>query len=295
MNTSGGANVMGSYPYPPNGLVEIDYEFILIFKKPGKGRAVAKEIREASKLTKEEWKEYYSGHWRFGGAKQVGHEAMFPEELPRRLIRMFTFKGDTVLDPFLGSGTTAKVALELGRNGVGYEINESFLELIEEKMGLKGKLPLYGNIQIIKRNKEIANLPEIGYIPRIQDARPPVNRGQVDFKKNDLPKVTQIVDEKTVRLSTGQDVGFLGVKIENRLTALDYLHSKVLGKKIILGYDIGGNPEIIGNEEKIEAYVYLANKLFINGYLIKSGLAISDQSIEHRLKQKFKKWESERD
>ncbi len=67
MNTTGGAIVMGSYPYPPNGMIEIDYEFILIFKKPGTIEKVPKEIREISKLTKQEWKEYFAGHWRFGG------------------------------------------------------------------------------------------------------------------------------------------------------------------------------------------------------------------------------------
>src|SRR3989338_3526437 len=110
MNTTGGAAVMGSYPFPPNGLIEIDYEFILLFKKPGK-REIPRELKEKSKLSKEEWKEYFSGHWVFNGERQAGHEAMFPEELPKRLIKMFTFVGDTVLDPFLGSGTTIKVAL----------------------------------------------------------------------------------------------------------------------------------------------------------------------------------------
>jgi DNA modification methylase len=290
MNTSGGANVMGSYPYPPNGLVEIDYEFILIFKKPGKAKAVSREIKELSKLTKEEWKEYFSGHWRLGGARQWGHEAMFPEELPRRLIRMFTFQGDAVLDPFLGSGTTLRVALELGRNGWGYEINESFLPMMEDKLGLKGKLPLYGNIQIIKRDKEIAKLPEIGYIPSIQDARPQADHGEFDFRKNDLPKVARIVDERTLRLSTGQEVSFLGLRITDRNGAREYLQRQVLGKKIILGYDAGVDAAGAGTEKKIEAYVYLANKLFINGYLIKSGLAVPDMEIEHRLKHKFGKW-----
>ena len=295
MNTSGGANVMGSYPYPPNGLVEIDYEFILIFKKPGKGRAVSRKIKEASKLTKEEWKEFYSGHWHFGGARQLGHEAMFPEELPKRLIRMFTFKGDTVLDPFLGSGTTVKVALELGRNGVGYEVNDSFLELAAEKLGLKGKSLLDADIQVIKRDKEIANLPEIGYIPSIQDASPPLTAGEIDYRQQNLHKVVGIVDERTIRLSTGQDVGFLGVKIEKREVVLEYLHHKVLGKKIILGYDAGVNIDLVEKKEKIEAYVYLANKLFINGYLIKSGLALPDEQIVHRLRDKFHKWAGERD
>ncbi|GAB4373299.1 MAG: hypothetical protein Kow0042_17100 [Calditrichia bacterium] len=130
MNTTGGATVMGSFPYPPNGIVEIDYEFIHIFKKPGKNKRVSKEIKEISKLTKEEWKDYFSGHWYFGGAKQVQHEAMFPDELPQRLIKMFSFIGDTVLDPFLGSGTTVKVAMELKRKAIGYEINKDFLEII---------------------------------------------------------------------------------------------------------------------------------------------------------------------
>jgi len=118
MNTTGGATVMGSYPYPPNGLIEIDYEFILIFKKPGNANNVAKEIKAESILSKEEWKKYFTGHWNFGGAKQIEHEAMFPDELPFRLIKMFTFVGDTVLDPFLGSGTTIKVASQLKRNSV---------------------------------------------------------------------------------------------------------------------------------------------------------------------------------
>jgi len=86
MNTTGGATVMGSFPFPPNGIIEIDYEYIHIFKKPGKSKKVSKELKEASKLSKSEWKEFFSGHWRFGGARQLGHEAMFPDELPRKEI-----------------------------------------------------------------------------------------------------------------------------------------------------------------------------------------------------------------
>jgi len=120
MHTTGGATVMGSYPFPDNGFIEIDYEFILIFKKPGQ-KKTSKSLKELSKLSKEEWKEYFSGHWNFAGERQINHEAMFPEELPKRLIKRFTFVGDTVLDPFLGSGTTVKAAVGLGRNSIGYE------------------------------------------------------------------------------------------------------------------------------------------------------------------------------
>ncbi|MCL5803825.1 MAG: site-specific DNA-methyltransferase, partial [Candidatus Thermoplasmatota archaeon] len=126
MNTTGGASIMGSFPYPKNGIIEVDYEYILVFKKIGK-TDVDREVKEKSRLSKEEWKEYFSSHWNFGGERQTDHEAMFPEELPKRLIKMFSFVGDTVLDPFLGSGTTIKAALENDRNAVGYELNEKYL------------------------------------------------------------------------------------------------------------------------------------------------------------------------
>ncbi|MBN4081216.1 site-specific DNA-methyltransferase [Caldithrix abyssi] len=133
-NTTGGATIMGSYPYPRNGILKLDYEFILIFKNPGKQEKVDKEKKQKAKLTKKEWNKYFTGHWNFPGARQKGHGAMFPVELPRRLIKMFTFVNDTVLDPFLGSGTTSLAAKNIGRNSIGYEINEEFLTLIKSKL-----------------------------------------------------------------------------------------------------------------------------------------------------------------
>ena len=91
-------------------------------------------------MTTEEWKEYFSGHWNFAGARQSGHIAMFPEELPKRLIKMFAFVGDTVLYPFLGSGTTSLTARILGRNSIGYEINPEFIPIIKEKIGVNSNL-----------------------------------------------------------------------------------------------------------------------------------------------------------
>jgi len=135
-NTTGGATVMGSYPYPRNGILKLDYEFILIFKKHGKPRRVTKEIKEQSRMTRDEWNEYFTGHWNFSGEKQDKHLAMFPVELPHRLIKMFSFIGDTVLDPFLGSGTTSLAAKMLQRNSIGYEINQEFLPVIREKLGV---------------------------------------------------------------------------------------------------------------------------------------------------------------
>lgn len=283
MNTTGGANVMGSYPYPPNGMIEIDYEFILIFKKPGKGERISKEIKEKSKLTKEEWKEYFYGHWYFGGARQIEHEAMFPEELPKRLIKMYTFVGDTVLDPFLGSGTTVKAALNLNRNAIGYEINEKFLEIIKEKLGLKQSLLRFSeNIQIIRRQTSI-EVDEIDYVPRIKDAKPKIDPKKFNFKNERLYRVIDILDEETIRLNTGLLVKFLGVKIIKKDDALEYLRNRVLKKEVYLKFDNGS----VLDENTVSAYVYLKNRIFVNTYLIKSGIAIPDLSKNFKLKNKF--------
>ena len=282
MNTTGGANVMGSYPYPPNGMVEIDYEFILIFKKPGKSSKVPTDIKEKSKLTKEEWKEYFYGHWYFGGARQIEHEAMFPEELPKRLIKMYTFVGDTVLDPFLGSGTTVKMALNLSRNAIGYEINESFLEVIKEKLGLRGLLQFNENIKIMKR-KSPTDVDKIDYVPRIKDAKPKIDPKKFNFKNDGFYRVVDIVDEYTIKLNTGLLVKFLGVEVIKKQEVLKYLKDYILKKEVFLKFDNGP----ILNENTIEAYVYLKNKIFVNAYLIKSGMAVPDLSRDFKYKKKF--------
>ncbi len=282
MNTTGGANVMGSYPYPPNGMVEIDYEHILIFKKPGKSKKIPEEIKKKSRLSKEEWKEYFYGHWYFGGARQIDHQAMFPEELPKRIIKMFTFIGETVLDPFLGSGTTAKVALELGRNAIGYEINEDFLKLIKKKIGINSIFK--EKIEIVKRDLPIT--PEdVEYTPRIKDAEPVIEPDKLRFGKNGLYKVVDIFEDGSLKLDTGLVVKFRGIVITNLEKAIPYLRRYILKKQVFLKFDKG----YVASKDLVEAYVYLKNKIFVNAYLIKSGLAVVDNNSDFDLKSKFLK------
>ena len=135
-NTTGGCTLMGSIYYPRNGLLTYDYEHILIFKKyQGKSkRKVDPIIKEMSKIPLSEWKKWFTGHWKFPGVVQKEHIAMFPEELPYRIIRMFSYIGDTVLDPFLGSGTTLKVAKSLFRDGIGYELNKDYKKIVDTKV-----------------------------------------------------------------------------------------------------------------------------------------------------------------
>lgn len=164
MHTSGGEKIMGSFPNPRGGIVKIDFEQILLFKKLGRVPQVSREQKEASKLSLEEWNEYFSSHWTFNGEKQNRHIAVFPEELPKRLIKMYSFVGDTVLDPFMGSGTTALAALNQNRNSIGYEINTDFRLFYREKV-INNTTKSDGNFEflidnsIIPTEKLITELP----------------------------------------------------------------------------------------------------------------------------------------
>ena len=127
----------GSYPYPANIFSTYPYEWISIFAKKGKRKKVDQKIKDKSKLTVKEWQDWaINSIWEMqpAKAKSEEHPAPFPEELPKRLIKLYSFFGDRVLDPFLGTGTTAKVAIEYGRNAIGYELNENYLPLIERKL-----------------------------------------------------------------------------------------------------------------------------------------------------------------
>jgi DNA modification methylase len=144
----------GSYPYPGNLFSTFPYEWIIVFAKSGRRPPVPEKIKEESKISQKEWAEFcVNSIWEMqpASAKIEQHPAPFPEELPRRIIKLYSFVGDTVLDPFLGSGTTIKVAKELGRNSIGYENNPGYLEVIKRKIGygeqkLTGSVPEYSII-----------------------------------------------------------------------------------------------------------------------------------------------------
>lgn len=138
--------MFGSYPYPRNFYAQNTTEFIAVFVKDGKpSNNIPQEIKEASKLTQEEWVSFTKQIWDIpipskNDSAFGKHSAIMPSEIPYRLIKLFSFVGDIVLDPFAGSGTTLKVAKELKRNYVGYEIYEHYKTVIEEKLGDKNTL-----------------------------------------------------------------------------------------------------------------------------------------------------------
>jgi len=298
MNTTGGATVMGSFPYPRSGIIKIDYEFILLFKKLGDQPIPPREVKEKSKLSKEEWNEYFSGHWNFNGEKQIKHLAMFPEELPKRLIKMFSFVGDTVLDPFLGSGTTTLAAKNLGRTSIGYEINKQFLPFIKEKIGADKLMPgaqfdfATQDFLVLDWQSEIQKLP-------YQFKDPIKFNRKIDPKKlkfgskidsSELARelfysVKEVISPESIMLNNGLRIKLIGVKTKKEVfnTALDFLNSKLKNQRVFLRFD---NTKYDGNGNLL-CYLYLKNKTFINAHLIKNNLADVDTSLDFHYKNKF--------
>jgi len=133
-NTTGGGQWMGSTYHPRDGHITYEHEYIILLRKQGDWPRPTPEQKEKSRLTKEERSEWFRGIWHIPPERQNSHIAMFPVELPRRLIKMYSFYGETVLDPFLGSGTTSLAAELTGRNSIGYEINEDFESIIRGKL-----------------------------------------------------------------------------------------------------------------------------------------------------------------
>jgi site-specific DNA-methyltransferase (adenine-specific) len=303
-NTTGGATIMGSFPYPRNGILKLDYEFILIFKKQGSGPKVSQKIKELSKLTTEEWNQYFAGHWTFGGEKQNSHLAMFPEELPTRLIRMFSFVGDTILDPFLGSGTTCLAAIHQQRNSIGYEINKEYKDLIKKKLGIDQKTIFqYPEIEfrngIAKKTdfrESIKKLPYLFKDPVHFDKKLDPKKlhfgSKIDLnhkQREEYFRVCKILSPNLLLLDNGLKIRLLGIseKKETREKAIAFLEEKTKGRQVFMKFDEQKHDK----NDNLLCYLYLSNKTFLNAHLIKKGFVDIDTSMSYKYKAKFlKEW-----
>jgi DNA modification methylase len=132
-----GSSFLGK-PYEPNAIIKNDVEFILMLRKPGGYRQPTNEQRDASRLTKEEYQSWFQQIWNnVPGETTRDHPAPYPEELAYRLVRMFSFIGDTVLDPFMGTGTSLVAAARCERNAIGVEIEPSYIEYAKQRLERK--------------------------------------------------------------------------------------------------------------------------------------------------------------
>lgn len=299
-NTTGGGVQMGSYPYPRNGILKLDYEFILVFKKLGDAPKHSKEQKELSIMTAEEWNTFFAGHWNFAGARQNGHIATFPEELPRRLIKMFSFVDETILDPFAGSGTTSLASKNLDRNSVGYEINPEFIPYIKEKLDVNQKDINGTTYEFLVQEKQkidfsnsISKLPYIFKDPHVFNNKIDVKKLQFgsvidknsSTQREELLTVKEVISPEKIRLSNDLTVRLIGIKEDSIVNgkAITFLIDKTKGKRVFLKYD---NVKYDG-ENNLLCYLYLENKTFINAHLIKTGMVKVDHSIDYKFKDKF--------
>jgi site-specific DNA-methyltransferase (adenine-specific) len=297
-NTTGGASIMGSFPNPRNGILKINYEYILIFKKQGDAPKPTTEQKLNSRMTTEEWNNYFSGHWNFAGARQDGHIAMFPEELPKRLIKMFSFTGETILDPFLGSGTTSLAASNLNRNSIGYEINPEFIPFISKKLHINDLINNSEYYLLNDKSKfditsKISSLPYIFKDPHNMNKKvdPKLLQfgSRIDKHSNKSREeyfiVKEILSPIKFKLNNNLSVHLIGIRENPKINgqAIEFLNKKVLGKKVFFKYD----KDKYDKDHNLLVYMYLENKTFINAHLIKNNLVLVNKNEYFKCKDKF--------
>ena len=153
-----GSKFLGK-PYEPNAIIKNDMEFILMQRKPGGYRKPTNAQREASRIGKEDFDRWFQQIWNITGASTKQHPAPFPLELATRLVRMFSFTGDTVLDPFCGSGTTMIAALRAGRNSIGVDIDPDYCRMAARFLKAEtGNLFSTAKLRFEKTSTETASL-----------------------------------------------------------------------------------------------------------------------------------------
>jgi DNA modification methylase len=128
-----GSKFLGK-PYEPNAIIKNDIEFILMQRKPGGYRKPTEAQRRLSMIDKKDYGAWFRQSWNVTGASTRQHPAPFPLELAHRLVRMFSFYGDTVVDPFCGTGTTMVAALRTGRNSIGIEIDAEYCRMAAQRL-----------------------------------------------------------------------------------------------------------------------------------------------------------------
>ena len=142
-------------PYEPNAIIKNDIEFILMQRKPGGYRKPTLDQRNSSKIDKKEYNEWFQQFWNLSGASTKHHPAPFPLQLAYRLVRMFSFQGDTVIDPFCGTGTTMLAAMNCGRNSIGVEIDREYCKMAADRL-LSENRNLFSNSELKFSKQDIS-------------------------------------------------------------------------------------------------------------------------------------------
>ena len=161
LEVDNGSSFLGK-PYEPDAIIKNNVEYILMQRKPGGYRKPTEEQRFKSKIAKDDYNEWFRQIWTLTGASTKNHPAPYPLELALRLVKMFSFYGDTVLDPFCGSGTTMLAALQTERNSIGVEVELKYCKSIQERFFQHCNLLNVGKFSFIDNSPDpsLGNAPE---------------------------------------------------------------------------------------------------------------------------------------
>lgn len=161
---SNGSKFLGK-PYEPNAIIKNDIEFILMQRKPGGYRKPTEEQRQLSMIPKDKFGRWFQQFWNLSGASTKVHPAPFPLELASRLVQMFSFVGDTVIDPFCGTGTTMVAALKTGRNSIGIELDTEYCRMAASRLlNENGSLFSHATIKIELQPQVAAGTADSNYV-----------------------------------------------------------------------------------------------------------------------------------
>lgn len=290
---------------PRTGALENNVDLIMTMRKPGSAPAPGGAIRDRSSLSAREAKKLLSGLWLFPGDDDNGQWPHFPEELAQRLIKLYSYAGETVLDPFAGHGATALAARALSRSAVAYELDDSCCDPVEEKMTSgQGKKTFSIEFQQDIDKNEINK--RLDALKKVFSGRPAKKPVEVETKKKEaqpektkkkkkdrefnmtaasLYNVDHIVDIE------GSEYKLAGVEIPGEFfsrnrgvyrQSFNFVQERILNKELRCRRVAPS-----GRYEPAKVYIYLDNGATLNESLIKSGYALSDRNAKHELKNKF--------
>ena len=243
-------------------------------------------------MTIEEWNTYFAGHWTFPGEKSKSHLAPFPLELPRRLVRMFTFPGELVLDPFCGSGTTLVAAHALGRRGVGYDLDPTCVSYVRARFADAGE---DADLEVVRREgasgvaaaeEEPAATEETGELFFGSVVRA-ADRGKKRFAGR-RTRAARVVGPTAFVTTDKLRVSLLGVipKPGVEDAAAERLDALLGRKRLHLTNAEGADVSDVDGA----AYVHLDDRTFVNGRMIREGLLLPDPAVSHPHAARFAKW-----
>jgi modification methylase len=306
-----------AFCFPRSCAVENRHEAILVFKKPGESPCPEGEAAEKSKLSSREAKRLFGSVWVFPGARERKPWLPFPEELPRRLIKMYTYIGETVLDPFLGGGTTSVVARDAGRSSIGCEIDPKTAETVSSRFQ-GGQLTVVKQQGAVKVDVEKKIRPRGGAASAhahagVQHKKPaPAQEKQLPRKAEEKAEdedrkqtvhrefvVAQVYGLDSLRLDDGREVKLLGIEVpasffsRNRglyRQALNFINEVAAGKKVTLR-----RPRIPrkANAPSNAYYITLPDRNTLNALLIRNGYALSDRTLAHENQKRFDDYEDQ--